>query len=93
MVTLASFLMSVIGPLVIQALIALGVGVLTVTGVDLAVNQAVSWLTTAVGGLPSDMANVMAMGGLFQGLSYIVGAFTARVAMAGASSIKRFFIQ
>ena len=90
---LATFFVSIIGPVVIQALIALGVGVLTVTGVDLAVNQAVSWLTTAVGGLPSDMANVMAMGGLFQGLSYIVGAFTARVAMAGASSIKRFFIQ
>jgi len=92
-VKLATFFVSIIGPVVIQALIALGVGVLTVTGVDLAVNQAVSWLTTAVGGLPSDMANVMAMGGLFQGLSYIVGAFTARVAMAGASSIKRFFIQ
>ena len=91
--TLATFLMSIIGPLVIQGLIALGVGVLTVTGVDLAVNQAVSWLTTAVGGLPADMANVLAMAGFFQGASYLVGAFTARVAMAGASAIKKFFIQ
>jgi len=91
--TLAAFLMSVIGPLVIQGLIAIGVGVLTVTGVDVAVNQAVSWLTTAVGGMPANMVNVLAMGGVFQGMSYIVGAFTARVAMAGASSIKRFFVQ
>lgn len=91
--TLAAFLMSIIGPLAIQALIALGVGILTVTGVDLAVNQAVTWLTNAVGGLPADLANILAMGGFLQGASYIVGAFTARVAMAGASSIKRFFIK
>jgi hypothetical protein len=91
--SLATFLLSVIGPLAVQALIALGVGVLTVTGIDLAVNQAVTWLTTAVGGLPADMASVLAMAGFFQGGSYVVGAFTARVAMAGASSVKRFFLK
>jgi hypothetical protein len=52
-----------------------------------------SWLTTAVGGLPSDLANVLALGGIFQGLSYVAGAFTARVAMAGASSVKKFFLK
>ena len=91
--TLAAFLMSIIGPLVIQALIALGVGVFTITGIDLAVNQAVSWLTTGVGGIPANIANVMAMAGVFQGMSYVVGAVTTRMVMAGASSIKKWFIQ
>jgi hypothetical protein len=86
-------LLSLAQPFIVQALIALGVGVLTVTGIDLAVNQAISWLTTAVGGLPSNLANVLALGGVFQGMSYVAGAFTARVAMAGASSIKKFFLK
>lgn len=91
--TLAAWLLSLIGPLVIQGLIALGVGVLTVTGIDLAVNQALAWVTSAVGGMSSDMVNVLALAGVFQGMSYVGGAITARVAMAGASSVKRFFIK
>jgi Protein of unknown function (DUF2523) len=91
--TLAAWLMSLIGPLVIQGLIALGVGVLTVTGIDLAVNQALAWVTSAVGGMSADMVNVLALAGVFQGMSYVGGAITARVAMAGASSVKRFFIK
>jgi hypothetical protein len=91
--TWAVWLLGLVQPLIVKALIALGVGVLTVTGIDLAVNQAVQWLTTAVGGLGADLANVLAMGGLFQGIGYIGGAISARVAMAGASSIKKFFIK
>jgi len=92
-VSWVTMLLSLAQPFIVQALIALGVGVLTVTGIDLAVNQAISWLTTAVGGLPSNLANVLALGGVFQGMSYVAGAFTARVAMAGASSIKKFFLK
>ena len=91
--TWAAWLLSLIGPLVIKALIALGVGVLTVTGVDLAVNQALQWVTQAVGGIPADMANVLGLGGVFDGMAYIAGAFAARVAMAGASSMKTWFIK
>jgi hypothetical protein len=91
--SLAVWLMSLIGPLLLQALIAVGVGVLTVTGVDLAVNQAMSWVTSAVGGVPADMLNILAMCGVWQGASYVGGAIAARVAMAGASSIKRWSIK
>lgn len=91
--TWATWLLSVIGPAAIQALLALGVGVLTVTGVDLAVQQVIQWMTTAVGGLSSDMVNVLGLGGVFDGMAYIAGAFTARVAMAGATSFKKFFIK
>lgn len=91
--TWAAWLVSVAAPFVIQALIGLGVGIMTVTGVDLAVNQAMTWCTTAVGGLASAAVNVLALAGFWQGFGYIGGAFAARVAMAGASSMKRFFIQ
>ncbi|HDR8990115.1 TPA: DUF2523 domain-containing protein [Burkholderia vietnamiensis] len=91
--TWAAWLVSVAGPFIIQGLIGLGVGVLTVTGIDLAVNQAMTWCTNAVGGVPSALVNILALGGFWQGFSYIGGAFSARVAMAGASSMKRFFIR
>ncbi|KVE77393.1 cobalt ABC transporter permease [Burkholderia cepacia] len=91
--TLAAWLMSLAGPLIVQALIALGVGVLTVTGIDFAVNQALQWVSTNINGLPSDLLNVLALGGVFNALSYVGGAMTTRVAMAGASSVKRFFLK
>lgn len=91
--TWATWLLSLAQPLVVQVLLALGVGVLTVTGIDIAVNQAMSWCINAVGGMTADMVNLLALGGFFQGMSYIGGAFSARVAMAGASSIKKFFFK
>ncbi|MFM0380470.1 DUF2523 domain-containing protein [Paraburkholderia strydomiana] len=91
--TWATWLLSLVQPLIVNALIALGVGVLTVGGIDLAVNQAMSWLQSSVGGLPADLASMLAMGGIFQGFGYIGGAISARVAMAGASSMKKFFIK
>ncbi|MEX3954723.1 DUF2523 domain-containing protein [Trinickia sp. EG282A] len=91
--TWATWLLGLVQPLIVNALIALGVGVLTVGGIDLAVNQALSWLQSSVGGIPADLANLLAMGGIFQGFGYIGGAISARVAMAGASSMKKFFIK
>lgn len=91
--TWATWLLGLVQPLIVNALIALGVGVLTVGGIDLAVNQALLWLQSSVDGIPSDLANLLAMGGIFQGFGYIGGAISARVAMAGASSMKKFFIK
>ncbi|CAG9232320.1 DUF2523 domain-containing protein [Burkholderia vietnamiensis] len=91
--TWATWLLSLVQPIIVQALVALGVGVVTVAGIDLALNQAMQWLTSSVGGLGSDVANVLAMGGIFQGIGYIGGALSARVAMAGVSSFKKFFVK
>lgn len=92
--TWAAWLMSLIGPLVIQGLVALGVGIVTVSGIDVAVNTAMNWCTSAVGGMASDLVNVLALSGFFQGMSYIGGAFTARIAMAGvAGAFSKFFLK
>ena len=91
--TWAAWLLSLVGPWVVNAVIALGVGVLTVSGIDLAIGQALSWLQSSVGGVPADLASLLAMGGVFQGIGYIGGAISARVGIAGASSAKKFFIK
>lgn len=91
--TWAAWLLSLVGPWIVNACIALGVGVLTVSGIDLAIGQALSWLQSSVGGVPADLASLLAMGGVFQGIGYIGGGISARVALAGASSAKKFFIK
>lgn len=91
--TWATWLLALVQPLIVNALVALGAGVLTVGGIDLAVNQALGWVTSSVGGLSAHLANILAMGGVFQGFGYIGGAISARVAIAGASSMKKFFIK
>ncbi|AJY30412.1 hypothetical protein BTM_1128 [Burkholderia thailandensis 34] len=42
--TWATWLLSLVQPIIVQALVALGVGVVTVAGIDLALNQAMQWL-------------------------------------------------
>lgn len=89
----ATWLLSLVQPLIAQALLALGVGVVTVAGISLVVDKLMSWVVGAVGGLPADLMNLLAMGGVFQGMGYIGGAISARVAMAGAANFKRFFVK
>ena len=89
----ATFRRSMVQPILFQALVALGVGVLTVSGIDLAISQCQTWITSAVGGLPSDLFNVLAMGGVVQGMAYVGGGISARVALAGAASFKKLFMQ
>lgn len=91
--TWAAWLVSVAGPFIVQGLLALGVGVVTVSGLDVALNTAMSWCTTAVGGLPSTVVNVLAIAGFWQGFSYICGAFATRLAMTFGGTFKKFFLQ
>lgn len=75
----ATLLVSLVGPIVTRVLVALGIGFLTVTGIDLALNQVIQWLTASVGGLAADIANVLALGGVGDGIAYVLGGLSARV--------------
>ncbi|MBN3780188.1 DUF2523 domain-containing protein [Burkholderia sp. Ac-20345] len=75
----AGLLVSLVGPIVTRVLLALGIGFVTVTGIDLAMNQVIEWMTASVGGIPSDIANVLALGGVGEGIAYVLGGLSARV--------------
>ncbi|AOJ08414.1 DUF2523 domain-containing protein [Burkholderia mayonis] len=75
----ASLLVSLVGPIVTRVLVALGIGFVTVTGIDLVFAQVVQWMTASVGGLSSDIANVLALGGVGDGIAYVLGGLSARV--------------
>ncbi|MBF3781027.1 DUF2523 domain-containing protein [Burkholderia pseudomallei] len=75
----ATLLVSLVGPIVTRVLVALGIGFVTVAGIDAAMNQVVAWMTSSAGGIPADIANVLALGGVGDGIAYVLGGLSARV--------------
>lgn len=78
---LAGFLMALVGPLARQALISLGIGLITFVGVDTAVSGALSAAKGYMGQTPADIAAILARGGIFTAMSIIAGGISAGVSM------------
>ncbi|WP_455155295.1 DUF2523 family protein [Cupriavidus campinensis] len=81
MAGLAGFLMALIGPLARQALIALGIGLITYVGLDTAVSGALAAAKSSLGQMPASVAAILARGGIFTAMSIIAGGITARMSM------------
>ena len=80
--SVSSWLFSMVTPLAKQALVAVGIGTVTYTGVTLALNQLIDSVRSSLGGLTGDVASIVAMGGGFMAMSIIAGALTSSVALA-----------
>lgn len=91
MASLFQFLMSAIGPLVIKALVALGIGLITVKGVDVGMDALINQVRVHANGLPSDMAAIAGRFGLGTGLGMIFGACSFVVSYLAASKAFSFF--
>ena len=71
-----------VGPIARRVLIALGVGVVTYAGVDLAVGSLLSQAKAAWGsGLTGSVAQLVAMAGINTALGIICGGIVGRVTM------------
>ena len=78
---LAPFLMALIGPLARQALIALGIGLITYVGVDTAVTAALTAAKSNLGQITGSVAAILARGGLFTAMSILAGGISARLSL------------
>jgi hypothetical protein len=79
MSTIAAFLMGMVGPMVLRALMMLGVGLMTFTGVAAALQGLID---IAVNNWASVGADILALGGLAgipQAAGIVCGAMVARV--------------
>lgn len=90
--TLFAFLLRAVGPLAIKILAALGVSVMTFTGVDLAVTAMLDHVTSAWSGLPADAAAMLGLAGIGQLLGMVTASITARVAMWSAASASKWVV-
>lgn len=92
MSTLATFLMSMAGPLVLRALVLLGIGTMTFTGVTTALQGLIDMATSNWSSVPSDVLALGSIAGIPQALGIICGAYVARVGMWAAVAATRFVV-
>lgn len=82
MQTVAAWLAALLPSLVARVLAALGMGVVTITGFNLAWDNLRSIIVDNFQGIPADIAHLIALAGVGEGLGIIFGAITARVTFA-----------
>lgn len=92
MSTLAGFLFSAIGPLVIKALIALGIGVVTFTGVTEGMDSLIQSAIDNWSGVSATVVQLAGLAGIPQALGIITGAMSSRVAIWAAASATKFVL-
>ncbi len=86
---LAIWLVGLVPTLVGRVLLALGMGIVTIKGIDIAWTGLQNQLLAALVGLPSDLLNLLGLAGVGNALAYILGAITARVTLAALTNTAR----
>lgn len=89
--TLAQFLLGIVGPLVVRALIAIGLGVITVHGVEIGINALLNQVASYSNALPGDMAAILGIMGIGQGLGLVMGGISFLVSYMVAGKAFSFF--
>lgn len=84
---LGTWLLALATPLARQVLVALGIGVVTFTGVDAALGAALDAVRANLGAIEANVAAVLAMAGFFTAVSIVAGGLSAGVSMM---LLKRF---
>ena len=87
---LAAWLVGLAGPMVIKALMALGIGTITFTGVTEALQGLITMTTSNWASVPSDVLMLASVAGIPQAIGIITGAFTTRVGIWVAASATKW---
>ncbi len=87
-VTFLSALLDLTGSVVARAMITLGLGVVTITGLDAVLSLVVNQMQASFSGLPAAVASIVFMSGLPQGLAVILSALSARIGLMQLSKIQ-----
>lgn len=86
MMTLASFLLGIVGTLAGRVLLSLGIGWISYAGVSAAL-LAVRGNIEAVWGANSAVMNIMFMAGMGEAVAILLAAFTIRAAFYGIAKL------
>lgn len=76
-------------PLVKKVLVAIGIGVISYTGIQFAFNQARDLVVSNYGMMASETAQLVNLAGVGQAIGIILGALAARVALIALSHFGR----
>lgn len=84
---MGKFLLALAGPLAIKVLTALGLGLVTFTGIAGVLVLIYGQIQADFAGMPADMASIVFMSGVPQGMTMVLSALSARLAMLEMSKI------
>ena len=87
---LAAWLLTLIGPLVVRALIVLGISTVTYTGVTASLDGLIGMAQNSWVGLPQDLLQLASIAGVTDFLGIITGAMSTRVTLWVASMSTRW---
>lgn len=76
-----AWIASLVPSLVGRVLAALGMGLVTIGGLDVISGILVGYIHTSIGGFPSDVLGLLGLAGLGDGLNIVVGAIVARLTL------------
>ncbi len=83
--TLAAFLVGMVGPLLARILTSLGLSLVTVTGLTVAITSFKDTLISQVGGIPSDGLQLAGLFGIWTAIGMMLGAFTFCITWASTA--------
>lgn len=89
---IASWLMTLIGPLALRVLAVLGIGTVTFTGVTASLQGLIDLAMSNWSGLSADILGLSAIAGIPQAIGIICGAMTAKVGLWAAVSATRWVV-
>ena len=75
----AQLLLALVPPILARILVSLGFAVVSFVGMELLMNQMISTVQNAWGGLPASILQLAGLAGIGQGLGIIFGAVLTRV--------------
>lgn len=93
MSTIAVWLLAMVGPLVVRAIIGLGFTVLTFTGVNILITQLVASAQSSWAAMPAAVLQLAALSGIPEVLGMIFGALGAVLALKLAAGGSRYVVK
>jgi len=89
MASLAAWLMAVIAPIGKQLLVALGFGIVTYTGVDVAFNAMVASLSSQVSSIPPNVLVYAKISGVFEAMGLVLAAISFKISFMTLTKLAR----
>lgn len=72
--TFVQIILALVKPVLSRVLVALGLSVVTITGVDIVLSEVKGWLVQSVQGLPANAAMLAGLAGAGEALGMVLGA-------------------
>ena len=83
--SIAAFLVAMVGPLLARIIASLGISLITLTGATIALSTLKSTITSNIGAVPSDVMGIAGLMGIWQAIGIVLGAMTFCVTWKGTT--------